>query len=169
MASEKFVLGKIGAPRGLKGDLRVQSYSGEFGHILGLKTVELRGEGRILRLKVVRGTEYPDCSTIAFEGYPTPETARAITGMEIWAPREDSAPLGENEWYVADLEGMALVDGSGAELGKITAVIQGAADPLLEALLPDGRRCLVPFRKEFVGEVDEAGRRVFLVTPWILE
>ena len=169
MAADKFVLGKIGAPRGLKGDLRVQSYSGEFGHILALKTVELHGEGRILRLKVARGTEFPDCSTIAFEGYPTPEAARALTGMEIWAPRGESAPLGENEWYGADLEGMALVDGEGRELGKVVAVIEGAADPLLEALLPDSRRCLVPFRKEFVGDVDEAGRRIVLLAPCILE
>ena len=169
MAAEKFVLGKIGAPRGLKGDLRVQSYSGEFGHIFALKTAELHGEGRILRLKLARATEFPDCSTIAFEGYPTPEAARALTGMEIWAPREDSAPLGENEWYVADLEGMALVDGEGRELGKVVAVIEGAADPLLEALLPDSRRCLVPFRKEFVGEVDDVGRRIVLLAPWILE
>jgi 16S rRNA processing protein RimM len=169
MATDTFVLGKIGAPRGIKGDLRVKSYSGEFGHIQALKTVELRGEGRILRLKVLRATEYPDCNTIAFEGYPTPEAARALTGMEIFAGREAAAPLADNEWYVADLVGLALCDSAGTELAKVVSFLEGGADPLLEAGLPDGRKRLVPFRREFVGEVDLAKGRIELLAPWLLE
>jgi 16S rRNA processing protein RimM len=169
MATDTFVLGKIGAPRGIKGDLRVKSYSGEFGHIMALKVAELRGEGRILRLKVARANEYPDCSTMAFEGYSTPEAARALTGLEIYGDRGSAAPLSDNEWYVADLEGLALRDKEGKELGKVVAFLDGGADPLLEALLPDGRRCLLPFRKEFVGEVNLAGGFIEVLAPWVLE
>lgn len=169
MANDSFLLGKIGAPRGIKGDLRIQSYSGEYGHIFGQKTLELRGEGHILRLKVLRFQENPDISTIAFEGYPTPETARVLVGMEIYASREGGAPLGENEWYVADLIGIAVVSKEGQEYGKVISVVEGGPDPWLETLLPDGRKVLIPFRKEFVGEVDEKAGRLELIAPWLLD
>lgn len=169
MANDSFLLGKIGAPRGIRGDLRIQSYSGEYGHIFSQKSLELRGEGHILRLKVARFQENPDISTIAFEGYPTPETARALVGLEIYAPREGGAPLGENEWYVADLIGIAVVSREGQEYGKVISVVEGGPDPWLETLLGDGRKVLIPFRKEFVGEVDEKAGRLELIAPWLLD
>lgn len=169
MAQDGFVLGKLGAPRGIKGDLRIQSYSGEYDHIFNQKTLELRGEGRLLRLKVLRFQENPDISTIAFEGYPTPETARALVGLEIYAPREGGAPLGENEWYVADLVGLSVSSKEGQEYGKIISVVEGGPDPWLETLLPGGRKVLIPFRKEFVGEVDLKAGRLELLAPWLLD
>jgi 16S rRNA processing protein RimM len=174
MPADSFILGRLGAPRGIKGDLRLQSYSGEYEHIQAQKFLELRGQGRSLRLKVLRLSVYPDGATIAFDGYPTPETARALTGLEIVAPRSEAAPLGENEWYVADLMGLALVgpagsELAGSELGRIISVVEGGPDPWLETALPDGRKVLVPFRKEFVGSVDVKAGRVELLAPWLLE
>lgn len=174
MPLDRFVLGKIGAPRGIKGDLKLQSYSGEYAHILKLKTLELQGEGRRLVLKIIRAQVNPDGATIAFEGYPTPESARALTGLEIVASRNDAAPLAENEWYTADLMGLVLRGPKGTELegkdlGKVLAIVEGGADPCLECLVANGSRVLVPFRKEFVGEVDIKGGCVEIVAPWILE
>jgi 16S rRNA processing protein RimM len=175
MPLDHFILGKLGAPRGLKGDLKLQSYSGEFAHILGQKTLELRGEGRSLVLKVLRSQENPDGATIAFEGYPTPEAARALTGLEIVAPRSGGAPLAENEWYAVDLAGLALYgpsgsESAGTELGKVLSVVEGCADPCLECLVAaSGSRVLVPFRKEFVGKVDIEAGRLEILAPWILE
>lgn len=174
MSIDTFFLGKIGAPRGIKGDLRLTSYSGEFEHLAKRKSLTLKGEGRSLVVKVIRLQVNPDGATIAFEGYPSPETARVLTGLEIVASRAEGAPLAENEWYVADLVGLGLRgpregDTRGQELGTIVAVVEGGPDPWLEALLPDGRKALVPFRKEFVGEVDIAGGSIELLAPWILE
>lgn len=174
MPSDKLILGRLGAPRGIKGDLRLQSYSGEFDHIVRRKSLELHGEGRVLVLKVLRFQVNPDVSTIAFEGYPTPELARALVGMEIHAPRGEAAPLGTDEWYVVDLVGCVLKGPKGSptaqtELGTIVSVVEGGPDPWLEAKLPDGRLALVPFRKEFVGEVKVEEGWLELVEPGILE
>ncbi len=174
MSADKLILGRLGAPRGIKGDLRLQSFSGEFDHIVKKKTLELHDESHSLIVKVIRSAVNPDGTTIAFEGYPSPETARALVGMEIWADREAAAPLGKDEWYVVDLVGLALRGPSGSptaetELGKIIAVVEGGPDPWLEALLPDGRKALVPFRKEYVGTVDIKAGFVELVAPEILE
>jgi 16S rRNA processing protein RimM len=174
MASDKLILGRLGAPRGIKGDLRLQSYSGEFGHLEKLKTMELHAEGRTLVLKVLRLKVEADGATVAFEGYPTPEAARPLVGMEILGSREIAAPLGKDEWYVVDLVGLALKGAVGGEnegrvFGTVISIVEGGPDPWLEALLPDGRKSLVPFRNQYIGRVDIAGGFIELLVPQILE
>jgi len=166
---QKLAIGHLGAPRGVKGDLRVQSYSGETEHLKRLRYADLEGGGRSLRLKVLRCEGGPGSLSMAFEGYATPETARALTGMDIFVSREEAAPLRENEWYEVDLVGLALVGSDGKELARVKGVLSGGADPCLEAELPGGKVALVPFRKEFVGEVEVEAGRIVLLAPWILE
>lgn len=239
-SGDKLVVGRIGAPRGLRGDLKVHSYSGDFDHLRSLKEVELvpgaeaglprwerpglgeapfagrppaPGPGSLgpsgrpsvpsagpagapnpaasvpaaprrasLKLKVLRSELGPGGFTMAFAGYETPESARVLTGMDIQVPRELASPLEENQYYVADLVGLELVlgpgiDGSGktaglgpgAAVGRVEAVLDGGPDPWLETRLSGGEKVLVPFRKEFVGEVDLAAGKVELLAPWILE
>jgi 16S rRNA processing protein RimM len=174
-------IGRLGAPKGLRGDLKVQSYSGEFKHILGLKSARLRGTDpatgapRLLELAVSRVERSGDGLSMAFAGYDSPEAARVLTGMDILAERADCAPLGKNEWYVADLVGLSLVS-EGKSVATVRSVLEGGADPWLEAVLPAGageggasRTALVPFRKEFVGEVDLEAGTIEILAPWLLE
>lgn len=209
-------IGRIGQPKGIRGDLKVHSYSGESGHFFGLEQVELRGQGAnpkrlpasnavnqpksakpsALSLKVVRIEGDADSLTMAFEGYACPEDARVLTGMDIIVPRALAAPLGPNQWYIDDLIGLALVGASGERLGEVLSVLEGGAEPWLEVLALSSpaaqgverdaervskrdaervskrnaeRVSLVPFRKEFVGEVDIAGGTIELLAPWLLE
>ena len=177
-------IGRIGAPKGVRGDLKIHSYSGEFEHFLGLKEALLEGEApvappragqesgppekRRLSLKVLRAQLSEGGLTMAFAGYESPEAARKLTGLDIMAFREDAAPLGENEWYIADLIGLALV-AEGRTLATVASVLDGGPEPWLEARLPGGGTAIVPFRKEFVGEVDLDAGRIELLAPWILE
>jgi len=174
-------IGRLGAPKGLRGDLKVQSYSGEFGHFLGLKSARLRGTDaatgapRLLELKVARIEESGGGLSIAFVGYGSPEAARVLTGMDILATRSNCAPLGENEWYIADLVGLSLVS-EGRAVATVRSVLEGGPDPWLEAVIPGaagegsaGRTALVPFRKEFVGAVDLEAGTIELLAPWLLE
>jgi 16S rRNA processing protein RimM len=185
---ESLAIGRLGAPKGVRGDLKVHSYSGESAHIHRLKEASLRGSDpatgapRTLKLKVARVEGSGASLTIAFEGYPSPEAARALTGMDIVAPRSEAAPLKANEWYVVDLVGLALVVG-GEKVATVRSILEGGADPWLEAVVstPDSggasgaakrgaeRVSLVPFRKEFVGEVDIEAGTIELLAPELLD
>jgi 16S rRNA processing protein RimM len=177
VSGDFLAIGRLGAPKGVRGDLKIHSYSGESAHIFRLREAELRGTDpatggpRKLKLKIARIEGEGEALTIAFEGYPSPETARALTGMDIIVPRSEAAPLKPNEWYIVDLVGLSLVHG-GQKLATVRSVLEGGPDPWLEAVItkPDSgsvpgvakrdaeRVALVPFRKEFVGKVDiEAG------------
>lgn len=169
MSKDKLAAGRIGAPRGLHGDLKVTSYSGELAHLLKLAFVELEGPGRALRLKVLRAEESGGGLVMAFEGYPSPEKARELTGMEIMLARSEAAPLGKNEWYSADLVGLSLRGPDGSALATVRGTVEGGPELYLEASLPSGGSALVPFRKEFIGEVSVEGGWMELLAPWILE
>jgi 16S rRNA processing protein RimM len=152
----------------------VRSYSGESAHFLGIKEAELVSDSgpagpRKLRLKVLRIDQGSGDGnlTMAFEGYPSPETARELTGMEIVVPRGQAAPLGPDEWYISDLVGLSLVV-EGKKVATVRSVLEGGADPWLESILPDGSTALVPFRKIFVGEVDLKAGTIELLAPELL-
>lgn len=171
MPQEKLAIGRIGSPHGVHGDLRVTSYSGEFGHLLRLASVELSApdSGRSLRLKVLKAEEAKGGLIMVFEGYESPEKARELTGMDIVVPRAKAAPLAKNEWYVTDLVGLAFRGPDGAELATVKGFVEGGSDLLLEASLPSGGSTLVPFRKEYIGDIHVEEGWLELLTPWILE
>lgn len=161
-------IGRLGSPHGVQGFLRVQSYSGETAHFAELGEVVLGREGdrRIARVEESRLTG-PEV-LLRLSGCTAPEEARIWTGWEILVPRSQAAPLGPGEYYIADLEGCELVL-AGKTVGSVEAVLEGGESPLLEIRRTAGRSVLVPFRKEFIGTVDIAGRRIELLVDWILE
>ncbi|MDD3981251.1 MAG: ribosome maturation factor RimM [Spirochaetia bacterium] len=170
--NELLAVAKLGAPRGLKGLIKLHSYSGDYSHIKSLKQVLAAPDGepdkgRILRVSLVesgeRGLE------MAFSGYESPEKARELTGLLLYLPREAASPLAENEYYIHDLVGMR-VDCGALDAGLVEAVLEGGADPLLEVRKTGtGTTVLIPFRSEFVGEVDLKAKRLELLAGWLLE
>lgn len=72
--------------------------------------------------------------------------AEALRGTLLSVPRAELPPLAEDEYYHADLIGLACVDADGAPLGAIVAVENFGAGDLLEVERPDGKRALIPFR-----------------------
>ncbi|MCX7024557.1 MAG: ribosome maturation factor RimM [Spirochaetes bacterium] len=171
MPSDELALGRLGAPHGLKGHVRFVSYSGETAHILKLKDVTLRGDDRkpgSLAARVVSVVNAGKGVAIRFEGYESPEAARALVGFELYAPRAQACPLRRDEFYATDLAGSSLLfDGRPAAV--VAAVVDGGGGQLLACRLPDGRERFVPFRKEFIGRVDTDDGTMELLVDWILD
>jgi len=169
---ELLAVAKLGAPRGLNGFLKLHSYSGEYDH---LKNIEFAlvapanspNQAKTMRVKAVELGDWG--MSVAFEGYDTPEKARALTGLELFAPREGASPLKSNEWYIHDLVGLKLVLGSDVA-GEVVGVLDGGADPLLEVrVTASGAQVLLPFRSEFIGDVDCEAGTIELLAGWLLE
>jgi len=172
LGQELLAAAKLGAPKGVKGALKVQSYSGEYAHLASLKSVLLGPEGKpelAVPTRIVAVDASARGMSAIFAGYDTPERARALTGMELFLPREAASPLAENEWYIHDLVGLRLTL-SGEPVGEVVAVLDGGADPLLEVKpSKGGAACLVPFRNEFIGAVDLDSGTMELLAGWLLE
>jgi 16S rRNA processing protein RimM len=170
--TETFVAGLLGAPFGLKGFVKAKSLSGEIEHLLKLSSVSLRQEGGEKRWEIEKALPAPPgpLVLIKFRGINSPEAAKALSGAEILVKREEAALLKPGEYYIEDLKGLTVYTApTGEILGTIADIIEGGGGSLVEIKLNRGEKRLVPFRDEFFGEVDLAGRQVELLCRWILE
>jgi 16S rRNA processing protein RimM len=164
---DELVLGILRASFGFRGEIRVQSLSGETEHLKKFKELRLRKDGVEKRLKVERFGSCPSGLTVKLVGVESLEAAAPLSGWEILGSRKEACPLSKDEYYVTDLVGCA-VWAEGQERGRIVSVSDSSADDLLEVERSDGVRAFVPFRREFVGRVDVAASRVELENLWIL-
>ena len=100
----------------------------------------------------------------ALAGYDTPEAARGLKGLEVGVPRSSLPAPRKGEIYLADLVGLDVVSVSGAALGRVVAVEDYGAHPLMRVAAegggaqPEGR--LVPFVTPIVRGVDLKARRI---------
>ena len=172
-----FILGQIGPPFGLKGFVKVKSFSGEISHFLKLDTVTLKfglkpGLGLGLMeesRKVAEIVKQGNSLLMRFEGIDSPEAAGELNGAEIIAEREKSSPLGRGEFYIEDLKGLKVITKEGKETARIIDVVEGGGGYLAELKLISGKKQFVPFRNEFFGEVDIELGKIMLMEDWILE
>ena len=76
--------------------------------------------------------------------------AEKLRGTALTVPRSSLPPLGEGEYYYADLIGLPAVSTSGEAVGTCVAVENFGAGDVLEIERPDGQRFMVPMREEAV-------------------
>jgi 16S rRNA processing protein RimM len=176
---ELLVTGIIRSAHGLNGFVKVESCSGEVGHLADLADVDVRtgGErGTVKRYHIDALEGSSHCLLVKFRGIETMEQAKTLAGAEILVPRDMACPLAEDEFYVSDLCQCVLVY-QGTVTGRITGVMEGGAGDLLEVTVSEGSELgeaklkthLVPLRKEFVGKIDMQAKTVELMHRWILE
>jgi 16S rRNA processing protein RimM len=179
--TEHFIAGLVGPPFGLKGFVKVRTFSGETGHLARLDRVllRIRGVEKLYTLEEAVPAGAPGGLLLKFAGIDSPESAKSLGGAEIIVPRADAAPLKPGEFYVEDLKGLEVAaaaensTGSGGEtwelVGHVADVLEAGGGELLELRLLSGELRLVPFRSEFFGEVSLEKGRVILLERWILE
>ncbi|MDR2149493.1 MAG: ribosome maturation factor RimM [Spirochaetaceae bacterium] len=159
----------MGAPFGLKGFARLQSLSGETEHLLKLKSVFLKKNGctqeyGIEALELQSGT-----LLVKFTGIDSPEEVKKLSRAEVIVDRNRAAPLQDNEFYYEDLRGLSVMRCDGAALGIITDIIEGGGGSLIAVQRTNGTVSLVPFKNEFIGEIDLEKGSAILLHEWILE
>jgi 16S rRNA processing protein RimM len=168
--TETFVSALLGTPFGVKGWVKIHSLSGEMEHLLSLKSISLRIAETTREYVVEASSVFPPAFKLA--GIDSPEAAKTLRGAEILVPRDQAAPLEEDEFYIEDLRGLEVfcagLAGKAEMAGAISDVLEGGGGFLAEILLTTGEKKLVPFRNEFFGPIDPASGRVELLAPWIL-
>jgi 16S rRNA processing protein RimM len=98
---------------------------------------------------------------LTFEGIATPEAARALVGLDLYADAGD-VELGPGEYLDADLIGLRLIDENGRELARVIAIRHF---PAQDCLVVDPGAALVPLVKAFVREIDVAARTIHVTLP----
>jgi len=167
--TEKFVVGLVGAPFGVKGFVKIRPLSGEIDHLLKLKSVTILKDGKEQTLQIEESTASQSAALIRFAGIDSPEKAKTLNGAQILTGREDAAPLGKDEFYIEDLKGLPVFTENGETIGQITDIIEGGGGDLAEIKISGGEKKLIPFRKEFFTEINPKKGKLVLQNLWILE
>jgi 16S rRNA processing protein RimM len=128
-ASGAVVLGRVGAPHGVRGWMRVQSFAeGLFEH----QPWRLRfADGHVERFRVVDGSGTGSAWRVALEGVADRTQAGRLTGCLIEVERAELPPLGAREHYREDLIGFAVVNRDGVRLGSVRGFVDAPANPLM--------------------------------------
>lgn len=158
-------LGIFGAPHGVRGEVRVKSYTGEPRALGAYGDLTDRTGKSVFRLTALRALK-DDMLVIRLIGVDSREAAEKLTGGELFARRAQLPPPSDDEFYHDDLVGLETVTPEGDALGKIVALRNfGAGDILEIAPAAGGETLLLPFTKAVAVEIDFAKGRIVVVAP----
>lgn len=171
------VVGRIGKPHGIRGEVTVDVRTDEperryvDGAVLDVEAP--KGSAFTARkLTVSRTRWHQGVLLVTFAELADRNAAEAARGSVLRASvSADEVPEDPEEFYDRQLIGLVAVNLEGDEIGTVSSVVHGAQD-LLQIRTPDGRNTLVPFVSALVPEVDLAAGRVVvadrpgLVTPF---
>ncbi len=162
--ADRLLVGEIGAAQGLKGEVRLRSYTQDPAEIAAYGPLQDETGAKLIEIEHVRVT--PKAVIARVKGVTTREGAEALNGTKLYLARAALPAREEGEWYVADLIGLDAVDTSGAPLGTVVGVHNFGASDLVEvAPANGGETLLVPFTEAAVPEVDIENGRLVLVPP----
>ncbi|HWA11845.1 MAG TPA: ribosome maturation factor RimM [Burkholderiales bacterium] len=156
------VMGRIRAPFGIKGWVKIQPFSQEVDGLLGYRDWWLNRSGGWVSCRVAEVEAHRATVVARFEGCEDRDAAAKFTGADVAIPRSELPSPGRNEFYWADLVGAEVSNVRGESLGRVATLMETGANPVL--VLEGDRERLVPFIEGVVVEVDVAGRR--LVVDW---
>ncbi|MEZ5842064.1 MAG: ribosome maturation factor RimM [Hyphomicrobiales bacterium] len=157
-------LGVIGAPHGVRGEVRVKPYGedplslGAYGPLAdesGTRSFE------VAALRPIKG----GMLVVRFRGLADRDAAEAVKGTRLFVDRDRLPAPGEDEFYHTDLIGLAAELADGTALGRIVAVPDFGAGDLLEIATGGGRTVLVPFTMDVVPVIDLGAGKVVIAPP----
>src|ERR1700736_1265588 len=103
------------------------------------------------------------------KGIATREEAERLNGLELYVAREKLPATDEDEYYHADLIGLAAVSPANEPIGRVLAIHNFGAGDIIEIAPPSGPTLLLPFTNAVVPTVDLAGGRVVIELPQEIE
>ena len=162
---EKLILvGRIAGAFGVKGEVRVTTYTENPLAILNYR--HLKREGGEPAITLVSGRSAKGGVIARAKEVETKEQADKLRGLKLFVDRSALPPPDEDEFYLTDLIGLDAVAPDGTVIGKVKAVQDFGAGDILEIEQERGRAGFyLPFTLECVPDVDIAGGRLTAVRP----
>ena len=164
---ERLCVGVIAGAHGVRGLVKIKSFTEDPANLTAYGA--LTDESGARRYQVAVTGRAKGVLLARIEGVGDRDAARALRGARLYVARAALPEPEDEEYYHADLIGLAVEDRAGAPLGRVAAVQNFGAGDILEIERPDEGTLLVPFTKAAVPLVDPAGGRVVVEPPEEIE
>ena len=157
------VVGRIAGAFGVKGEVRIRAYTDDPMALLEFRSLR-RADGSAGLTLISGRTTKGDFIGRAGE-IGSKEEADALRGVELFVTRSALAPTDEEEFYQADLIGLAAATPGGESLGTVKAVLNFGAGDLLEIAPALGPTWMVAFTRTNAPQIDFDAGRIVIVRP----
>ena len=154
--TERFQVGVITSPHGLRGEVKVYPTTDDPSRFKILKELILK-EKRSERVLKVRSVKFfKQFVILGFEGLNRIEDVESLRQCPLLVERKDAVPLEEDEYYIADLIGLSVRREDGTEIGTLKEVLETGANDVYvvgregqkDLLLPAISQCILDVQPE---------------------
>ncbi|GAD62216.1 ribosome maturation factor RimM [Aquipseudomonas alcaligenes] len=154
------VLGKITSVHGVRGEVKIYSFTDPIDNLLDYTAWTLKRDGEVKQVELVSGRLQGKVLVAKLKGLDDREVARTFAGFDICVPRALLPDLDDGEYYWHQLEGLKVIDLQGQLLGRIDHLLEtGSNDVMVVKPCPgslDDRERLLPYTEQCVQQVDLA-------------
>jgi len=165
VSSEPVVLGRISGLFGVRGWVKVFSYTDPREAVLQYTTWLLHRDGTWQATKVAEGQRHGKSVIAHLDGVDDREQAQALVGSEIAVSRASMPQPDDGHYYWLDIIGLAVVDKHGAEFGNVASMLETGAHDVM--VVQGERERLIPFvQDEVILDVDLALRQIKVDWDW---
>jgi 16S rRNA processing protein RimM len=163
VTDNRVCVGVVTGPQGVRGAVRIKSFTADPAAVAQYGPLEDEAGERQFRLRLVGNAKGVLIAKIA--GVGDRDRAEDLRGLRLYLPRAALPPPAEDEYYHADLIGLAAVLADGTPLGQVRAVYDFGAGDTLDIARPKEPPLMVPFTRAIVPEVDLAAGRLVIDPP----
>lgn len=157
------VMGRVRAPHGLKGWIKIQPFTQEIEGLLDYPEWWLGANGQWQQYRIAESAVHGSIVVARLEGFADRDAAAALRGSDVAVPRDVMPENREGEFYWNDLLGMEVSDRKAAKLGVVAKFLETGANPVI-VVMRDNKEFLVPFIEGVIVNVDLKARQ--LVVDW---
>jgi 16S rRNA processing protein RimM len=165
VAKDRILLGVVAAPHGVRGLVRIRSFTEDPMAIASYGALSDEIGKKAYRVEALSSVKGAVLARI--EGVTDRTAAEALRGLRLYVERSALPATAEREWYEADLIGLAAVGRDGRDWGKVLAFHDFGAGLTMEVSGGEASRSsvMLPFTDEAVPEIDVAGGKVLVDPP----
>jgi 16S rRNA processing protein RimM len=163
VTSAQICVARIGAPHGVRGQVRLWTFTEDPYAVLDFGPLATKDGKRTIEVDNVREAKGHLVATL--KGVTDRDAAARLNGVELFVARDALPDTEDGEYYHADLIGLAAVNAVGEAIGRVVAMQDFGAGDIIEIAPPSGPTLLLPFTDAVVPTVDIAAGKVIIEMP----
>ncbi len=159
--TDYILVGKVGSTYGVKGWLKILSYTEVAANILDYSPWYIEDKDGWRTIELEASQQYGKGVIVKFSGIHTPEKARLLSGKKLAILRSELPVLEKDEYYWSDLKGLTVIDQHGKTLGKVSYLIATGSNDVL--VVKGEKEQAIPYLPgQVVTRVDLAESKIYV-------
>lgn len=156
-------VGKISGAFGVKGWVKIYSFTDPRENILSYSPLYLSRKGDWVEVKVVDGRLQGKGVVMSLDGVTDRDQVLPLVGVELAIAKTQIKPAGKDEYYWSDLIGLSVVNVQNEQLGQVDSMLENGAHDVLVVVNKDKTERLIPFVLDDIVELVDLNNKVIRV------